>query len=87
MENGNIGFWTIGGNRTLQAPTNAVVGTSVLRLTQDGTGSRTVTWNAIFKWSSGAAPVLSTAANAVDVLAFIYDGTSIYGSLVSRGAA
>ncbi|SVD02540.1 uncharacterized protein METZ01_LOCUS355394, partial [marine metagenome] len=84
---GNVALWAIAGNRTMAAPTNLAVGSSALRLTQDGTGSRTVTWNAIFKWSSGAAPVLSTAANAVDVLAFIYDGTSIYGSLVSRGAA
>tara|TARA_B100001245_G_scaffold229905_1_gene208721 strand:- start:390 stop:1694 length:1305 start_codon:yes stop_codon:yes gene_type:complete len=84
---GNIALWTIADNRTMAAPTNLAVGSSALRLTQDGTGSRTVTWNAIFKWSAGAAPVLSTAANAVDVLAFIYDGTNIYGSLVSRGAA
>jgi hypothetical protein len=84
---GNVALWAIAGNRTVAAPTNLAVGSSALRLTQDGTGSRTVTWNAIFKWSAGAAPVLSTAANAVDVLAFIYDGTNIYGSLVSRGAA
>ena len=87
MANGNIGLWTIGGNRTLQAPTNAVVGTSVIRLTQDATGSRTVTWPANFKWSAGSAPVLSTAAAAIDILSFIYDGTNFYGSLVSRGAA
>jgi|TARA_B110001454_G_scaffold44312_2_gene43339 hypothetical protein len=84
---GNVALWAIAGNRTMAAPTNLAVGSSALRLTQDGTGSRTVTWNAIFKWSSGAAPVLSTAANAIDVLAFIYDGTNVYGSLVSRGAA
>jgi hypothetical protein len=87
IANGNIGLWTIGGNRTLQAPTNAVVGTSVIRLTQDTTGTRTVTWPANFKWSAGSAPVLSTAASAVDILSFFYDGTNFYGSLVSRGAA
>ena len=84
---GNIGLWAIGGNRALAAPTNLVVGSSALRITQDATGSRTVTWNAIFKWSGGAAPVLSTAGNAVDIVSFIYDGTYLYGSLVSRGAS
>ena len=87
MSLGNIGLWGIGGNRILAAPTNLVVGSSALRITQDVTGSRTVTWNAIFKWSAGAAPVLSTAGNAVDIVSFIYDGTSLYGALVSRGAA
>ena len=84
---GNVGLWAIAGNRTLAAPTNPSVGSSVLRITQDGTGSRTVTWNSVFKWSAGSAPVLSTAANAIDVLSFIYDGTNHYGTLVSRGAA
>lgn len=87
MASGNIGLWAIGANRILAAPTNLVVGSSALRITQDATGSRTVTWNAIFKWSAGAAPVLSTAGNAIDILSFIYDGTSLYGSLVSRGAS
>ena len=87
MASGNIGLWAIGANRILAAPTNLVVGSSALRITQDATGSRTVTWNAIFKWSAGAAPVLSTAGNAVDILSFIYDGTYLYGSLVSRGAS
>ena len=87
MASGNIGLWAIGANRILAAPTNLVVGSSALRITQDATGSRTVTWNAIFKWSAGAAPVLSTAGNAVDIVSFIYDGTYLYGSLVSRGAS
>ena len=87
MDNGNIGFWTIGGNRTLATPTNTVVGTSVIRLTQDTTGGRTVAWPANFKWSAGSTPALSTAAAAVDILSFFYDGTNFYGALVSRGAS
>lgn len=37
-------------------------------LTQDGTGSRVMTWPASFKWPGGALPSLSTSANAVDLL-------------------
>ncbi len=71
----------------MAAPTNLVVGSSVLRITQDVTGSRTVTWNAIYKWSAGTAPVLSTAGSAIDILSFVYDGTNLYGTLALRGAA
>jgi hypothetical protein len=41
-------------------------------ITQDGTGSRTMTWPASFKWPGGTAGVLSTAANSVDLLIATY---------------
>jgi len=41
-------------------------------ITQDATGSRTVTWPASFKWAGGAAGVLTTTANAVDLLVATY---------------
>lgn len=40
--------------------------------TQDATGSRTMAWPASFKWANGSAGVLSTAANAVDLLVATY---------------
>jgi hypothetical protein len=51
----------------------------VLFLTQDGTGSRTATWPATVKWAGAAAPVLSTAAGATDIVSFIWDGTNYWG--------
>lgn len=86
MNSGGIGNWTIGGNRTMNAPTNLKKGFYTLKITQDGTGGRTVTWNAVFKWAAGTAPVLSTAAGATDILTFFCDGTNLYGSLL-RGVA
>lgn len=50
-----------------------------LRLIQDATGSRTVTWPASVKWPGGTAPTLSTAASSVDVITLWYDGTNYYG--------
>lgn len=49
--------------------------------TQDGTGSRTVTWPASFKWPGGTAPTLTTTAAGEDVItAFTPDGgTTWYG--------
>jgi hypothetical protein len=41
-------------------------------LTQDATGSRTMTWPTAFKWPGGTAGVLSTAANSVDLLVATY---------------
>jgi hypothetical protein len=41
-------------------------------LTQDATGSRTMTWPVAFKWPGGTAGVLSTAANSVDLLVATY---------------
>jgi hypothetical protein len=42
-----------------------------IRITQDATGSRVATWPSSFKWPGGTVGVLSTAANAVDVLVLI----------------
>ena len=41
-------------------------------LTQDATGSRTMTWPTSFKWPAGSAGTLSTAANSVDLLVATY---------------
>jgi hypothetical protein len=52
----------------------------VLRLIQDGSGSRTVTWDGSVLWPGGTAPTLSTGAWDIDVLRFYFDGANYYGS-------
>lgn len=52
----------------------------VLKLVQDATGSRTVTWPAAVHWSGGTAPTLTTTANKVDIITFYYDGTTYFGN-------
>lgn len=70
--NGQIVGVTLGGNRTLAAPTNInQYACYVLRVAQDGTGSRTLTWNAAYKFAGGTDPTLSTAASSVDIYTFI----------------
>lgn len=67
----SLGFnagWTIGGNRTLSVSNQAAGLTYVLAITQDATGSHTVTWPASFNWGSAGAPTLSTAAGKVDIV-------------------
>ena len=51
-------------------------------LTQDGTGSRTMSWPASFKWPSGSAPSLSTGAGEVDLLTATRIGSSWYATLI-----
>lgn len=70
--NGQIVSVTLAGNRTLAAPTNVLENACyVLRVTQDATGSRTLTWNAAYKFPGGTDVVLSTTASAVDIISFI----------------
>ena len=77
---GQVAYVTLGGNRTMAAPTNLKVGTYILHVLQDGSGSRTITWNSIFKWPAGVAPVLTTTAGRRDLFSFVCDGTNLYGS-------
>ena len=72
---------TLGGNRTLSAPTNLVNGRIyTLELIQDATGSRTVTWNAAFVWSGATAPTLTTTATRRDIIRFVASGGKLYGT-------
>ena len=63
---------TLAHNTAFADPSNEVVGQSgSIIITQDGTGSRTASWNSAFKWAGGTAPTLSTAANAVDRIDYL----------------
>jgi hypothetical protein len=80
---GQIATVTLGGNRTFAGPTNLKVGTYVLNVLQDGTGSRTGDFsNTVFKFPAGVKPVLTTTANARDIIFFYSDGTNMYGSFL-----
>ena len=72
---------TLAGNRTLDAPSNQVAGaTYILIVKQDGTGNRTLNTSAsAYKFPGGTEPTLSTGANAVDILSFVSDGSSMFG--------
>lgn len=92
VDNGNSGTsdnidWTVG-NKQKSTLTGNVTFTFtepngpcnlILKLVQDGTGSRTVTWPADVLWPGGTAPTLTTTASAVDIVSFYYDGTDFYG--------
>jgi hypothetical protein len=59
-------------------------------ITQDATGSRTITWPSSFKWAGGSTfiGVLSTSANAVDLLVATYrSSTGFWYASLSKGFA
>jgi hypothetical protein len=80
-------FTFVSTNRTMGAPTGLVNGAFyALAVIQNG-GSNTITWNAVFKWTGGTAPTLSTAASARDFFVFRSDGTNLYEQGRSIGVA
>ena len=74
---------TLTGNRTLYArhvTKSMKSATFILEVTQDGSGSHTLTFDStIFKFPGGTPPTLSTGAGAIDILTFVSDGTYMYG--------
>ena len=67
---------TLAGNRTINAPTGGSAGQFVsLLVIQDATGTRTLTWNAVYEFASDTAPVLTTTADLGDLFVFRYNGT------------
>lgn len=75
---------TLAGNRTFAAPSNQVVGQAgSLFITQDGSGSRTASFNAAFKFVGGTAPTLTTAAAAVDRIDYVILSSNVIHCAVS----
>ena len=67
---------TLGANRTMGAASGGIAGQFVsLLVIQDGTGSRTLTWNAAYEFAADTAPTLTTTANLGDLFVFRYNGS------------
>ena len=69
FDSGNTFVVTLGGNRTLAAPTSAGIGQSgSIRVIQDATGGRTLSYNSAYQFVSGSAPTMDTSAGAQSTL-------------------
>lgn len=83
MDDGNNFAVTLEGNRTLGDPANLVPGQSgSIEARQDLVGGRTLDYHATWHFAGGVKPVLTTAASAVDLLAYYVDstGTPVIGA-------
>ena len=77
---------TLGGNRTLANPTNLVAGQSgCIWVTQDGTGSRTLSFGSYWDFTGGIAPTLTTAASSTDCIVYaVQSSTRITATLITN---
>lgn len=65
------GVITLTANMTSMTLSNVRAGKSgLLTFIQDGTGSRTITFDTKFKFAGGTIPTLTTTASAIDVLSY-----------------
>ena len=79
---GNKQQVTLGGNRTLALSNETTGQAFALRVLQDGTGSRTVTWFSTIRWVAGTTPTLTTTASKLDWFGFICTGSGTYDGFI-----
>ena len=66
---------TLGANRTMGLASGGVAGAFIsILVIQDGTGSRTISWNAAYEFATDTAPTLTTASKG-DLFVFRYNGS------------
>lgn len=77
FNDGNIYACTLAaGSNTFANPSNLAAGASGVIYLAQGQGNSTVTWGSYWKFPGGTAPTLSTAASAVDAIAFCVRSTT-----------
>ena len=84
LENGNVFSKTISGTTTLTFTNPSSVGTSSFTLILTNAGSATLTFPTV-KWPAATAPTLT--ASGIDVLIFVYHGSTWYGIASGIGMA
>jgi hypothetical protein len=67
---------TVAGNRTLTFANGKSGHLYAIKIKQDATGSRLITFPASVKWAGGSAPTLTTTAARTDLIVFLFDGTN-----------
>jgi hypothetical protein len=87
---GDEGFnfeWDIAGNRNMANPINMKPGQSgTIRIKQDATGNRVVTWDTDWEFPGGAATggALSAGANEVDYVSYVISNSGKARAVVSK---
>jgi hypothetical protein len=80
------GIWhlTPEGNRTFTIKDDSETAGQVfvVRVTQDGVGSRLITWFAGISWAGGSAPTLTATADKTDAFVFICTAADTYDGYI-----
>ena len=75
--NTNVFNLTLGTNSNLNKPSNITVGQAgTIFVSQDGTGSRTLSYSSVWDFVGGTAPTLTTTASAVDRIDYVVFSTT-----------
>lgn len=82
LDNSTFQDVVLAGNRTLAVSNMTKGQVLVLRLVQDATGSRTVTWFSTIKWADGVAPTLTTTATKTDLIGILCTGSGTYDGAI-----
>jgi hypothetical protein len=77
LTTGSVQTVTLNGNCTFTMPTATAGASITLILTQSGTFTATFTG---VLWAGGTAPTITATANKVDILVFVSNGTSWFGT-------
>lgn len=85
LTSGTFQTVTLTGNCTFTMPTATAGQSFILIVSQDATGGRTATFTSV-KWPLGTAPTITATASATDILSFVSNGTSWFGSAVQAFA-
>jgi hypothetical protein len=80
VANGNVQSITLTGSITLNAFANAETGQSMTMIIKQPSSGGPYTLTSTMNWAGGEK-TLSTAADAVDIISVLYDGTNYYASL------
>jgi hypothetical protein len=78
---------TLTGNCTYTFTAPAGVTALSLKIVQDGTGGRTITWPAAVKNATALNAALTTTLNTTSIVSLYYDGTSYWGGVLCTGVA
>ena len=79
----NIFTINLTGNITLTF-SNGTPGTYIIKIIQDATGSRTVTFPVSnWRWAGGELPSLSLSSGKIDIVTIIFDGTTYFATIVN----
>jgi len=82
MNQANVHTLRLGGNRTLAVSNVSIGQRFTIRLKQDTSPPRTVTWFSGITWPQNRVPTLTRTANAVDVFSFISTASGKYDGFI-----
>lgn len=81
----DIGVVTLGGNRTLGNPSGTPTDGQelIIRVRQDGTGTRTLAYDTQYRFTGAVAPTVTSTANETSYLRFMYHSADVKWDLIS----